>query len=321
MYIMQYQIKIRQTLNSSWDEWFAPLEIHPQPNGTTLLTGDLPDQTALHSVLNKIRNLNLELVSVNYTEAQEDTKNIDETDKKNNAWKPWLMLAIRSLLFLAFQALIALGFFIGNTFTAWDTSAAWWPFAIIFTDLVCLGLLIRFYREEGNSFWDVFRIEQQFVKQDLLFMLGFLVIGGLLGYLPNILSARWLFGDPQVALDLLVRPLPAWAAIASIVLFPILQGLVEIPTYMLYVMPRLEAQGTRPWLAVALASFFLSFQHVFAPFLPDGRFITYRMVMFLPFAILIAIVMRARPRLMPYMAVVHVLMDMSVAVMFLFVMK
>ena len=148
-------------------------------------------------------------------------------------------------------------------------------------------------------------------------MLGFMLIAGPLGYLPNISSAQWLFGDPQIALDMLVRPLPAWAAIASFAFFPLLQGLVEIPTYMLYALPRIEAQGVRPWLAVALVSFFLSAQHMFAPFIPDARFIIYRLVMFLPFAILIALVMRARPRLMPYIAVIHMLMDLSVAVMFL----
>ena len=163
--------------------------------------------------------------------------------KPNRFLKPWLALVIRSLLFLVFQALFALVFLLGGTTDPWNTSAAWWPFAIIVTDLACLGLLIRLYRQEGKNFWNVFRIERQFVKQDLLFMSGFLVIGGLLGYLPNILSARWLFGDPQVALDLLVRPLPAWAAITSFALFPLLQGLVEIPTYMLYAMPRLEAAG------------------------------------------------------------------------------
>ncbi len=232
--------------------------------------------------------------------------------------RPWLMLVIRSLLFLGFQALIALIFLYGGSPTAWNDSAAWWPMAVILTNLVCLALLIRFYRDEGKRFWDVFRIERQFVKQDLLFMLGFMLIAGPLGYLPNISSARWLFGDPQIALDMLVRPLPAWAAIASFAFFPLLQGLVEIPTYMLYALPRLEAQGM-PSLAggVALASFFLSAQHMFAPFIPDARFITYRLVMFLPFAVLIALVMRARPRLMPYIAVIHVLMDLSVAVMFL----
>ena len=238
----------------------------------------------------------------------------------NNLQKPLFMLVIRSLLFLLFHALISLIFLFRGSTEAWNASAAWWPFAIILTNLVCLGLLIRFYKQEGSSFWAVFSIDRKSIKRDLFFMLGFLFIGGLLGYLPNILSARWLFGDPQVALDMLVRPLPAWAAIIGVVFFPLLQGLVEIPTYMLFAMPRLEASGLRPWIAIGLASFCLSAQHIFAPFLPDGRFIVYRLVMFLPFAFLVAVVMRARPRLMPYMAVMHVLMDMSVAIIFLLVM-
>ncbi|RPH55272.1 MAG: hypothetical protein EHM81_14940, partial [Chloroflexi bacterium] len=100
---------------------------------------------------------------------------------KQNSIQPWLMLVIRSLLFLTFQALIALVFLFLGSATAWTASAAWWPFAIIFTDLACLGLIIRFYRQEGKRFWDVFRIERQFVKQDLLFLLGFLVIASPLG--------------------------------------------------------------------------------------------------------------------------------------------
>ena len=231
------------------------------------------------------------------------------------------MLVIRSLLFLAFQALIALVLCIAGFPNFWNASAAWWPFTVILTDLVCLVALIRFYQQEGLRFWDIFRIEQQFIKADLLFLLGFLLVAGPIGYLPNILSARWLFGDQQIALDLLVQPLPMGAAIACFALFPLLQGLVEIPTYMLYARPRLETQGLPSWMAVALSSFFLSAQHIFAPFILDARFITYRMVMFLPFAVLIALVMRTRPRLMPYIAIIHVLMDLSVAVMFLMVMQ
>lgn len=233
----------------------------------------------------------------------------------------WLMLIIRSLLFLAFQLLIAIVFIILDSPPVWNASAAWWPIAIVLTNLVCLALLIHLYQQERKQFWDIFRPERQFIKQDLLFLLGFLVIAGPIGYLPNVLSAKWLFGDPQIALDLLVRPLPVWAAILSFAFFPLLQGVVEIPTYMVYALPRLESQGVRPWMAVALASFFLSAQHIFAPLLLDLRFVIYRLVMFMPFAILIALVMRWRPRLMMYMAVIHVLMDMSVAVMFLMVMQ
>ena len=233
--------------------------------------------------------------------------------------RPWLMLVIRSLLFLVFQTFFGLIFLNNNLSSLWEGAAAWWPFTIILTNIICLVLLIHFYHQEGRRYWDVFRVDRQHIKKDLLFILGFLVLHGPVGFLPNFLSAQWLFGDPQVALDLLVRPLPVWAAILSFLMFPLLQGIVEIPTYMLYVMPRLEKQGVRPWLAITLTGFFLSAQHVFVPFIPELSFITYRLVMFLPFAFLIAIVMRWRPRLMPYIGIIHVLMNMSIAVMFLFV--
>jgi hypothetical protein len=47
-----------------------------------------------------------------------------------------------------------------------------------------------------------------------------------------------------------------------------------------------------------------------------GRFIAWRLVMFMPFAFLVALVMRWRPRLLPYLAIVHALMDISAAAMF-----
>ena len=235
-------------------------------------------------------------------------------DKVPKVW-PWLILVSRSILFAGFQGLIALVLSSYGTDDLWAESAKWWVIAIVLSDLVGLGLLIYLYRRSGQRFWAVFHIQKQFIKQDGWIMLGFLAAAGVLGMLPNILSAVWLFGDPQAGLEILVQPLPAWAVIFALFSFPILQGIVEIPTYMLYTQPRLEAQGVKPWISVLLTGFFLSAQHVFAPFLPDARFIIYRFIMFLPFAFFVALVVRWRPRLMPYIAVIHALMDLSVAVM------
>lgn len=71
-----YEIRVGKLLDGTWNEWFDGLTLTPQADGTTLLKGELPDQTALHSLLNKIRNLNMDLVSVSYTEVSE---NRDET--------------------------------------------------------------------------------------------------------------------------------------------------------------------------------------------------------------------------------------------------
>jgi hypothetical protein len=64
------QIRVKGHLYPSdrWAEWFGGLTIENQPDGEALLSGLLPDQAALHGVLNRIRDLGLTLVSVNCVE-------------------------------------------------------------------------------------------------------------------------------------------------------------------------------------------------------------------------------------------------------------
>lgn len=59
-----YQIRIRGQLTDDWSDWFAGLQITRRASGDTLLAGPL-DQTALHGVLARIRDLNLILLAVN----------------------------------------------------------------------------------------------------------------------------------------------------------------------------------------------------------------------------------------------------------------
>jgi hypothetical protein len=238
------------------------------------------------------------------------------TTQSSSRW-PWLMLVSRISLFIGVQALFALGFLLASSSNAWENSANWWPFVVTITNFICVALLVRLFKQEGKYFWDIFRIQKEHVKSDLLALLGILVILGPVSYLPNVWLGGLLFGDPQRTLDLLVRPLPLWAVYASILLFPVSQGLAELATYFAYVMPKLESQGMHRWLAVSVTSLFLAFQHIAVPLLFNTRFIVWRGLMFIPFAFLVGIVMRWRPRLFPYLAIIHVLMDMSFAAMLL----
>jgi hypothetical protein len=231
---------------------------------------------------------------------------------------PWILLPGRMAFFLFFQAVFAAGFWMSGSAGAWDQSAAWWPFSVTFTNLACLSLLVWLYRREGCRYWDIFRIDRAHVKSDLLFLLAFLVVAGPVAMLPNQLLARALFSDPMVPMRLFLAPLPAWAVYASLVLFPITQGLVEIPVYCNYIMPRLGALTGRPWLAYALVCLFLGIQHVMMPLRFNGLFIAWRLLMFIPFGFLVGGLLKWRPRLLPYLAVTHVLMDFATAVMYLF---
>jgi len=60
-----YVIKIHGHLDTKWSEWFYGMTITHEQDGTTTLYGPLPDQIVLHSVLDRIRDMNLPLISVN----------------------------------------------------------------------------------------------------------------------------------------------------------------------------------------------------------------------------------------------------------------
>ncbi len=59
-----YEIKIRGHLDPSWVDWFSGLQVTHLESNETLLSGSLPDQSALHGLLERVRDFNLVLISV-----------------------------------------------------------------------------------------------------------------------------------------------------------------------------------------------------------------------------------------------------------------
>ena len=58
-----YDIKIRGHLDPHWSDWFASLNLTYLEGDETLVAGLLPDQAALYGLLERIRDLNLTLIS------------------------------------------------------------------------------------------------------------------------------------------------------------------------------------------------------------------------------------------------------------------
>jgi hypothetical protein len=70
-----YEIKIQGHLDTKWSEWFYGMTITHEGDGTTTLSGPLPDQIVLHSVLDRLRDMNLSLLSVKQIVSDEQPSN------------------------------------------------------------------------------------------------------------------------------------------------------------------------------------------------------------------------------------------------------
>ena len=228
---------------------------------------------------------------------------------------PWLMLFSRSAFFLLFQALIALILLVAGTKSAWDESVRWWTFVAALANFASLYFLVQLFKDEGKNFWDILRFSRKTWKKDLLWMLGFSVVGMPIAAFPREPLAAAIFGDAMIPTNMMFLPLPTWAFILSFI-FPLTIWFAELPTYFGYCMPRLESQLNNGWVAWIIASLFLAAQHMFLPFILNGGYLFWRFGMFLPFAFVVGLALKFRPSLLPYFVIMHALMDITTVAMY-----
>ena len=66
--VQQYEIRLKGHLDAHWRAGFEGLTIRLEEDGNTLLSGPVADQSALHGLLKKVRDLGLPLLSVSPVE-------------------------------------------------------------------------------------------------------------------------------------------------------------------------------------------------------------------------------------------------------------
>ena len=60
----RYEIRLKGHLDTRWADWFDGLTLTRCSDGTTAIRGLVVDQSALHGLLQRVRDLGLPLISV-----------------------------------------------------------------------------------------------------------------------------------------------------------------------------------------------------------------------------------------------------------------
>jgi membrane protease YdiL (CAAX protease family) len=221
------------------------------------------------------------------------------------------LLFSRLLLFAFFQGVIAL------LLQSWKVSEAYWLHTATLTNIVSIILLVVLFKREGVRYLSIFRINQRERRKDILVFLGLVLLSIPLVLAPSLLLSQLLWGDSTYYHQLLFRPIPVYHVYLLMVAFPVTIALAELAIYFGYILPRLKQQMKTGWLAVLLPVLFLSAQHCTMPLIFDAKFILLRGLMYLPFAAMLGIALNKRPTLLPYLAVLHGLLDAMTVMMML----
>jgi len=59
-----YDIRVAGQIDTQWSAWLDGLTVTHPHSGEAMISGEIVDQAALHGTLNRIRDLNLPIISV-----------------------------------------------------------------------------------------------------------------------------------------------------------------------------------------------------------------------------------------------------------------
>jgi len=223
----------------------------------------------------------------------------------------YLLLISRLLLFVCFQAVIAI------IVHSWQASQKYWLLTATLTNIVSIVLLFILFRRDGDGYFNIFSFNKVSLKKDVIIFIGLAAVSVPIVFVPGYLLSMMIWDDPNVPAEMMFGPIEKGLVYILLIAFPVTIAFAELATYFVYIMQKLKKQMRVKWLAVLLPVVFLSIQHVTLPFIPDLSFIVYRALVFLPFAILLGVSIYYRPSLFIYFAILHGIMDLGTAFMFL----
>lgn len=217
-----------------------------------------------------------------------------------------ILLPVRCVLFLTVFVLTAV--ILRLPYTA---LSKWWTSVAIVCNIVTIAILFIFCRIKGLSYKILLNYEKGKTRAVTAILIVFLTVA--VGMCGLYFAGFVCYGVFPYLDKTMVEPVPLWLAIIVLLILPISTTLAEDGLYLGYATN--SATGNK-WVNASFAAFFYALQHSFIPFLPDGIFILYRFLSFLPVTIMICFWYSINRNPLPFMTG-HFILNIATAVQIL----
>lgn len=192
-------------------------------------------------------------------------------------WRwPVAILFLRLILAVILQALLAGWFALQGHSDPWHAAAPWWIVYGSIIDIGCLGLLWWLTKREGIRLFDLVGFQRKFVWRDILIAVGFIFLIGSLAFASaEFVVGPLVYGEGSAPIPM--SPLPLWAALYALIVWPVVWAMAEDMTYLGYALPRLQVVLGKTWLALILVNFGWAIQHIALPII-DVQWAVFRLL-------------------------------------------
>jgi len=199
-------------------------------------------------------------------------------------------MGLRCILFLISFDLISLIFD-----TPIESLSKWWSCVVVAVNIVTLAILLIVCKSGGITYKQLIGYEKGKTSFNQIILMIFVIfvvgMGGM--FLAGFLCYQKF---PYMAV-MMIEPIPIGLAVFNCFLLPITTTLAEDGLYLGAGVNQIKNK----WLAIIVPSFFYAFQHSFIPVIFEWRYIAYRLLSFLPLAVLMCVIYYKKRNPLPLM--------------------
>lgn len=186
----------------------------------------------------------------------------------------------------------------------------WWSIAASIVNIMVIAILFFVTKKNKSSYWELIHYQKGKTRAGQIIGISVLVL--VVGMAGMYLAGYICYGIIPYAAPMMIAPIPVWLAVMNAAILPVTTAFAEDGLYLGCGVNQIKNK----YLAITIPAFFFALQHSFIPTLFDMKYITYRLISFLPLTLILCWYYYKKRNPLPIM-VGHAVIDLATVIQIL----